>query len=42
MSRSNYEHMQSLNSETQKKENNGVLQFSERFWTLLGKKMKDH
>ena len=36
MSRKNYEYLQWLNFEKQKKEK--VLQFSERFWKLLGKK----
>ena len=38
MSRNNYENLQLLNYETQKKENTRVLQFSERIWKLFGKK----
>ena len=39
LSRNNWGHLQFRG---QKEENSKDLQFSERFWKLLGKNMKDH
>ena len=42
MSRKSLSLFQVFDSETQKEENSRFLQFSERIWKLLEKKMKDH